>query len=329
MSLKITLGCGDYDRTKALMVGSIVPEGIDLTYLSLGPEEVFWRMLQFLEFDASEMSLSNYLIERSKDNPRFIAIPVFPARSFRHSFIFINTKSNIQTPQDLVGKKVGVPEYSMTATLWQRGLLEHEYNVKPSDMFWLTGGQEESGRKERISYKLPNNIKIKFIESGKTLNEMLRTGEIDALITASVPSCYYEPESPVKRLFEDYAELEIEYYKKTKIFPIMHTVVIRADIYERHPWVALSLYKAFCEAKDLCIKKLLDTGSLVASLPFLIPSIEKTLDVFGYNFWPYGVENNYITLEAICRYSFEQGLSKRKLSVEEIFAKNTYETYKI
>jgi len=329
MVLKLTLCCGNYDRTRALMDGIVKPEGIDLTYISLCAEEAFWRMLQYLDFEISEMSLSNYLTERSRPNPRFIAIPVFTSRSFRHSFIFISKNAKIERPQDLIGKKIGVPEYSMTATLWQRGLLEHEYGVKPSDVLWFTGGQEVPGRKERIIIDPPKDVIIKSIGQGQTLNEMLRSGEIDGLITARVPSCFYEARSSVKRLFVNYAEIETEYYKKTKIFPIMHTIVIKTEIYKRFPWVSVSLYKAFCQSKAISEKRLLDTSSLMVGLPLLIPAIEKSIELFGTDFWPYGIAKNYNTLATICEYSFEQGLSKRKFTVEELFASNTHEEYKI
>jgi 4,5-dihydroxyphthalate decarboxylase len=327
--LKLTLACGDYDRTRALWDGRVNPEGIDLSYIPLVPEEVFWRMLQYVEFDISEMSLSNYLTERCKANPRFIAIPVFSSRMFRHGFIFINKRAGIKAPKDLKGKKVGIPEYSMTATVWLRGILQHEYGVAPSDMEWQVGGLEEPGREERIPINLPENVHLHPIPKGRTLNEMLANGEIGALITARDPSCFSAKHPDVDRLWPNYKEVEKEYYRKTKIFPIMHTVVVKNEIYDAYPWVAQSMYKAFVQAKMLCQEVISFSAALTYILPWTITEYESTVALMGEDFWPYGVEPNRVPLEAMTQYSYEQGLSSRKLSVEELFAPNTFKDFKI
>ena len=252
--LFLTVACGDYDRTKPLQDGSVEPEGIKLNYLALQSEEIFWRMGHHQEFDASEMSLSNHITMLGRGNSPFVGIPIFPSRFFRHSSIYYNVDSGIKRPEDFKGKKVGTPEYAMTAAVWIRGFFDDDYGVGARDIKWFLGGQEEPGRKERVKLELPPEISVRSIPDDRTLNSMLESGEIDALISARSPSCLGDGSGKVRRLFPNYKEVEIDYYKRTKIFPIMHILVIRKDVYERHPWVARSLYKAFCEAKDRALR---------------------------------------------------------------------------
>ncbi|MEK6602418.1 MAG: ABC transporter substrate-binding protein [Candidatus Binatota bacterium] len=327
--LFLTVACGDYDRTKALQDGTVQPEGIRLNYLPLQAEEIFWRMGGHQEFDASEMSLSNQITMVSRGNAPFVAIPVFPSRFFRHSCVFINTESGIKGPQDLKGKKVGAPEYSITAAVWIRGMLQDDYGVKARDMEWLVGGQEETGRKERVTLKLPPEIKVSPIAPDKTLNGMLESGEIHALISARAPSSFVKGSPKVRRLFPNYKEVEMDYYKRTKIFPIMHVLVIRRGLYEQHPWVARSLYKAFCEAKERAIKAMHVSNTLACTLPWLFAEIEQLKQIFGPDWWPYGIEPNRQLLETLIRYMGEQGLTDKAVKVEEIFASNAVGEFKI
>ena len=243
--LRLSLACWNYDRTRALFENRIGVDGIDLTYLNLPVEETFFRMLRHHEFDAAEMSLSSYVLSLSSDNPPFMAIPVFPSRFFRHSCIYINRNSGISEPKDLIGKLVGTPEYQMTAGVWIRGILSDEYGVPVARARYFNGGEEEPGRREKLAFSLPSEIHLEAIPSTKTLSAMLDAGEIDALYTARMPSTFVKGSGSVKRLFENYPDVEREYFQRTKIFPIMHTVAIRRDVYEKHPWVAQSLYKAF------------------------------------------------------------------------------------
>lgn len=327
--LHLTLACGDYDRTKALQDGSIQAEGIRLNYIPLQSEEIFWRMGGHQEFDASEMSFSNHITMVSRSSPPFVAIPVFPSRYFRHSCIFINTGSGVQRPEDLRGKKVGTPEYSMTAAVWIRGTLKDDYGVAAHEIEWLSGGQEEPGRKERVALKLPSEIRLTPIAPDKTLNGMLESGEIDALISARAPSCLVKGHPKIRRLFPNYKEVEIDYYKRTKIFPIMHVLVIRRQIYERHPWVARSLYKAFCEAKERAIRSMHISNTLACTLPWLFAEMEQLKQIFGSDWWPYGIEANRHTTGTLIRYMGEQGLIDRPVTVEEIFAPNVGAEFKI
>jgi 4,5-dihydroxyphthalate decarboxylase len=316
-NLRLTLACGPYDRTQALRDGSIAPEGIELTYLDLQPAEIFWRMLQYREFDVSEMSLSNYTTLVSSGNSPFIAIPVFPSRVFRHSYFFINPARGITKPADLKGKRGGVPEYSMTAAVYMRGLLQHEYGVKPADVEWV------QGRADRLGRALPRDIRLTQAPAGTELGDLLERGEIDFLMTANNPLSFRRGSPNVRRLFPNYAELEKDYYRRTRIYPIMHTVVIRREIYDRDPWVALSLYKAFCRAKEHCYRMLLETGSPKASFAWLQPMIEEERDTIGRDWYPYGIEPNRPTLEALLQYTQEHGLTDRRPKVEELFAQST------
>jgi 4,5-dihydroxyphthalate decarboxylase len=327
--LFLTVACGNYDRTQALQTGAVQAEGIRLNYVPLGPEEMFWRMSSFKEFDASEMSLSNHVTMVSRGDTSFVAIPVFPSRFFRHSCVFINVASAIGKPQDFKGKRIGVAEYSMTAAVWVRGFLADDYSVKASDVHWFTGGQEEPGRKERVKLTLPPEIKLEPIADDKTLNGMLENGEIDALISARSPTCFVKGSPNVKRLFPNYKDVEIDYYKRTKIFPIMHALVLRREVYEQHPWTARSLYKAFREAKDRAIDTLNLSNPLPYTLPWLIPEAELLRDTFGSDWWPYGIEANRHVLQTLIRYMGEQGLLARALTVEEIFAPSVLGEFKV
>lgn len=329
-NLFLTVACGNYDRTRALQTGEVQAEGIRLNYLALEAEEIFWRMGHHREFDASEMSLSNHITLISRGNSPFVAIPVFPSRFFRHSCVFINTGSGIKGPADFKGKRVGAPEYSITAAVWIRGFLNDDYGVKAGDIKWLVGGQEDPGRKERVTLTLPQEIKVEAIADDKTLNGMLESGEIDALISARSPSCFVKGSPRVQRLFPNYKDVEIDYYKRTKIFPIMHVLVIRSDSYEKNPWIARSLYKAFCEAKDLAIKNLnFPSNTLSCTLPWLTWEREQLKEIFGPDWWPYGIEANRHVLEHLIRYMGEQGLLSRAVTVEELFAPSVAGEFKI
>ncbi len=327
--LHLTIACGQYDRTQALQTGVVEAEGIRLNYIPLQPEEIFWRMNSFKEFDASEMSLSNHITMVSRGESPFVAIPVFPSRFFRHSCVFINVGSGITKPEEFKGRKIGVAEYAMTAAVWVRGFLKDDYGIKASDVHWVTGGQEEPGRKERIKLTLPPEIRVSPIADDKTLNSMLEAGEIDGLIAARNPSSFVKGSPKVRRLFPSYKDVEIDYYKRNRIFPIMHAIVIRKEIYERHPWTARSLLKAFGEAKDRAIEMLNVANPLPYTLPWLIPDRELLRDLFGPDWWPYGIQANRHVLEALIRYMSEQGLLAKPLAVEDIFAPNVIGEFKV
>jgi 4,5-dihydroxyphthalate decarboxylase len=316
-NLRLTLACGPYDRTLALRDGTVQPAGIDLNYVTLQPAEIFWRMLQYKEFEASEMSLSNYVTLVSGGAAPFVAIPVFPSRVFRHGYFFIHAGKGISTPADLKGKRGGVPEYSMTAAVYMRGLLQHEYGVKPSDVEWV------QGRAARLRHGLPADVRLTQAPPGTELGDLLECGEIDFLMTANNPLSFRRGALQVRRLFPDYRALEQDYYRRTKIYPIMHTVVLRRDVHERDPWAAVNLYQAFCRAKEHCYRLLQETGSPKASFAWLQPLIEEEQAIIGPDWYPYGIEQNRASIEALLQYTSEQGLSERRLAIEDLFVPST------
>jgi len=327
--LRLTLACWNYDRTRALAEGRVPVDGVDLTYLNLPVEETFFRMLRHREFDVAELSLSSYTLSLFRDDSPFIAIPIFPSRYFRHSCIYVNADSGIREPKDLIGKRIGNPEYQMTAPVWIRGILSDEYSVPVTSVSYLSGGEEQAGRTEKIPLSLPPEIRLEAIPSDKTLSRMIETGEIDALYTARAPSTFFNGSGKVRRLFEDYRTVEREYYRKTKIFPPMHIIAIRRDVYERNRWVAQSLFKAFVAAQTEVYGELRETGALMHMLPWLTSHVEETETLMGRDFWPYGYEPNIHALSTFLRYHHEQGLSKRLLTPKEIFAPESLEAFKI
>lgn len=327
--LRLSFGCWNYDRTRALMDKSVVPDGIELVYLNMPVEETFFRMLRHREFDVAEMSLSSYVVSCFKESRPFVAIPVFPSRFFRHSSIYVNGAAGIREPADLKGKRVGCPEYQMTAPVWIRGILSDEYGVKVDDVTYFTGGEESPNRSEKLKLDLPSNIRVERIGPDKTLSAMLRAGEIDALYTARKPSSYEGRSGKVRRLFEDFVEIERAYFRKTGIFPIMHTIAIRREVYEANRWIAQSLFKAFCEAQRRTYHDLQETAALKAMLPWLVAHVEEARRELGDDYWSYGFQQNRKVLETFLRYSFEQGLSKRLLTPEEIFVPETMESFVI
>lgn len=314
--LRLTLACGNYDRTRALIDGAVQPEGMDLNCVALGPGEIFWRMLNNGEFDASEMSLSTYTILRSQGDERFIALPVFPSRVFRHGCIYVHGGAGIQRPQDIKGKRIGVGDYQMTAAVWVRGLLQHEYQVAAEELHWVVAAPVCAG------IDLPARVRISQIDSGQSLERMLEAGEIDALASVVMPRSLFADKPVVRRLFPNYREVETDYYRRTRIFPIMHTLVLKNELFHREPWTAISLYKAFVQARDLNYRRLYDSNALVASLPWVVDEIETCRRIFGDEIWDYSIEGSRPTLEAFVQYLDEQGLTRRRMKVEELFAPN-------
>jgi len=313
--LRLTLACGDYDRTRALHEGAIAPEGIDLVCLRLPVEDIFFRMARFAEFDAAELSLSSYLISMTDDGPgRFVAVPAFLSRSFRHSGIYINTASGVARPEDLVGRTIGLAEYQLTANVWIRGILAEHHGVPVASVRYRTGGLFGPGRVEKVRLDLPPEVDVAPIGAGHTLTQLLLDGELDAV---------YSPRDPgagVRRLFRDAAGVERDYYARTGVFPIMHVLVIRRDVHERHRWLARELVKACAAAKTIGLAGIGETAALRYALPWLWSEVERTRATLGDDWWPYGLEQNQKTLRTFLRYSHEQHLAARRYDPEELFA---------
>ena len=327
--LPVTLACSDYDRTRALADGTVRADGIALNYLSLPVEEIFFRMARFREFDACEMSMSSYTVTLHQDDPPFIAIPIFPSRFFRHSAIYVSAASGITEPAQLRGKRIGVPEYQMTAPVWIRGILSDEYGVSPDSVEYFSGGEEQPGRVDKLRTDLPPVIRVTPIGPTQTLSRMLADGEIDALHTARAPSTFYSEPDRVRRLFPDFVDRERDYFRRTGIFPIMHVVAIRRALWRENPWMAQSLFKAFTASQALTYEALRETAALKTMLPWQTSVVEETRREMGDDWWPYGLHKNRHVLETFLRYHHEQGLSKRLLQPEEMFAPQTLEEFRI
>jgi 4,5-dihydroxyphthalate decarboxylase len=329
----LTLACWEYDRTAALASGEVRPEGVDLTYLSLPVEETFFRMLRHREFDAAEMSLSSYVISLGDPGGSgagpFIAIPVFPSRAFRHNGIYVNAESGITSPGDLRGRTVGLAEYQLTANVWIRGILAEHYGLPVEAVRYRTGGQHQPGRVAKVAHDLPPEIDIAPIPPDRTLADMLLTGEIDALYTPRTPRPFAQRRPQVRRLFPDARAEEERYYRQTGIFPVMHVVVLRRDVYAARPWLAQSLFKAFEEARQRAAARLAETAASRDMLPWLYAEAERTRDLMGPAWWTYGLAGNDAGLATFLRYSREQGLARRLLDPAELFAPETLESYVI
>lgn len=324
--LRLTLACGDYDRTRALEEGSVRPDGVELTHLRLPVEEIFFRMMRHQEFEVAEMSLSSYVISLQRAPAPFVAIPAFTSRSFRHGSVYVNSGSGITAPGDLRGKVVGTPEFQLTAAVWMRGILAEHHGVPVDSVTYLTGGQERPGRIEKAPLDLPAGIRVERVPAGRTLSKMLADGEIDALYTPRIPAPFVARDARVRRLFGDVVAAERAYYASTKIFPIMHVVVVRRDVYDRYPWVAQSLYKAFVLARDEARAGLYDSSALRFMLPWLNQHLEEAEQLLGPDYWSYGLDANRHTLATFLRYHHEQGLAGRLLRPEELFAPESTES---
>jgi len=320
--LPVTVACWNYDRTRALMDGRVPVEGCDPRFISLGPEEVFFRAFRHGEFDVSELSFSSYLMATARGSCPYIAIPVFISRTFRHSGIYIRTDRGIEAPADLKGRLVGVPEYQVTAAVWIRGVLQHEYGLRPADVEWRSGGIEDPGRHEKLPIELPDDVKIEAIAEGKTLSAMLEAGEIDALVSPRSPSCFDRGAAHVARLFPDFRTLERAWFAKTQIFPIMHVIGIRKELAAAEPWLGASLMKAFEAAKRLAYADLREVAALKATLPWVTQEYEETVALMGTDYWPYGIA-------AFLKYHHEQGLSPAPAMLDEIFLRSAMETVKV
>lgn len=326
--LPLTVATWDYDRVRALTDGRVTIEGCDVNYLTMPVEECFERAYFHGEFEVAEIGFSPYLIALSRGIAPYIAVPAFLSRSFRHSAVYIRRDRGIDGPADLRGKRIGVPEYQMSAVMWFRGYLQDEYGIAAQDMHWVQGGLENPGRRDKFPLNLPDGFPLTTVQD-KPLSRMLADGAIDAIMSARRPSCFIAGHPQVQRLFPDYRTVEQEYYRRSKLFPIMHAVGIRRDILDRHPWLAASVFKAFAQAKAIAEAEFAETAALKVGLPWITAEFESTCDVMGPEFWSYGAERNRHVLDTMARYSFEQGLATRIVSVEEMFAKGNLDMTRV
>jgi 4,5-dihydroxyphthalate decarboxylase len=314
-ALKLTVACRDYEHTRALARGEVGVHGAEIEFVHLSPpSRIFRRMLESEEFDAAEMSLSNFMIALARGDRRFVGLPVFPYRAFRHSHIWVRRAGGVEAPRDLRGRRVGVPDYSMTALLFVRGMLRDDYGVVPEEIRW------RRARSEHVPFAAPEGVEIENIPPGETLEGWLAVGKLDAMVSTTVPASFERGEPWIRRLFSNPREVEADYYRRTAIFPIMHLLVVKRGIYERHSWLAAALTEAFEAAKQFSFRRFQEGFH---PLPWIDLAFEQAREVIGPDPYPYGIGANRPTLEAAARFAHEQGLTPRKLAVEELFAPET------
>lgn len=326
--LQLSVAMGDYDRTRALLDGRVLIDGVDPVYMTLNPEEMFFRAMRSQDFDISELSFSSYAVKTAKGDCPYVAVPVFLSRAFRHTSIYVR-KDRIKKPEDLKGKRIGLPEYQLSANVWARAILQDDYGVAPEDVTWVRGGIETPGRPEKIALQLPPGVKLESAPEGVTISDLLDRGDIDGFMAPRPPSTHVLINPNVGWLFDDPTAVAKDYYRRTSVFPIMHVLGVRKTLAERHPWLPSAVFKAFSQSKAAALEALSDTSATKVTLPFVEEQLKAARETMGHDYWSYGVEKNRATLEAFLHHHHAQGLSARRLSVDEIFHPATYETYAI
>ena len=325
--LNLSIAVRDYDRTRPLSDGLVQIDGVDPVFMALDPEEIFFRAFRRAEFDVCELSMSSFTVKIAQESCPYVGVPAFVSRAFRHTAIYVRA-DRIKKPSDLKGKKIGVPEYQLTANVWARAILEDDHGVKPSDIHWIRGGLEEAGRPEKIAITLPRDVRLENAPAGRTLSSMLEAGEIDGFIGPRVPPGFGR-HPHIGWLFPDPVAAAKDYYKRTGIFPIMHLVGVRRELAERHPWLPGAVFKAFEQSKAIALEKLADTSSTKVTLPFVEERLIEARVLMGEDFWSYGVSENRKTLETFLAHHHSQGLSSRLVKAEEMFHPGTLETFKL
>ncbi len=324
--LKLSVAIGDYDRNRPLIDGAVTIDGVDPVFMMLSPEEIFFRAFRTEEFDICECSLSSFSVKTAAGQCPYVGVPAFVSRMFRHTSIYVRT-DRIKKPEDLKGRKVGVPEYQLTAIVWARAILQDEFGVKPSDIHWIRGGIEHAGRPEKISVALPPDVRLDDAPEGATISELLARGDIDGFIAPRAPTTMGQKH--VGWLFPDPVAAAKDYFKRTGIFPIMHLIGVRRALAEQHPWLPAAVFKAFEQSKSIALAHLADPSATKVTLPFVEERLQEARDLMGDDYWSYGLEPNRKTLETFLRHHYAQGLSARLLKPEELFHPSTRESFKI
>jgi 4,5-dihydroxyphthalate decarboxylase len=324
--LELSLACQNIDRSRAILDGRVAIDGVRLTLIPGSPEEIFQRAFRHQEFDIAELSLSTHLLTVARGESKYIAIPAFLSRAFRHSAIYIRADAGIDSPQALKQKRIGVPDFQQTAGVWVRGLLADEYGVTRGDVHWHMGGLEQPGRSARMPLNLQNGIRIDAIGPQQTLAKMLAAGELDAVIAPRAPSTM-NGNGQIRRLFADYRQVEEDYYRKTKLFPLMHVIGIRRSLVEKHPWLPVNVFAAFSRAKKLAIDELARLDTMTVTHPWIAEEMGRVRALMGEDIWPYGIERNRNELTTLIRYAEADGLIKGPLALEDLFAETTFDQF--
>ena len=327
--LQLSVAIGPYDRMRPLVDGEVRIDAVDPQFMLLEPEEIFFRAMRHEAFDICELSLSSYSLRVARGDSPYVAVPVFPSRAFRHTCIVVRTDRSIRTPQDLRGKRIGIPEYQLTANVWARAILEEEYGVHARDITWVRGGYETPGRIEKLSVTLPEGVRVETAPDGSTISGMLADGELDAVMGPRAPSCFERGDPHIGWLFEDPTAEATAWYRKTRIFPVMHVLGIRKSLVEQHAWLPGAVMKAFEASKRVALGKLTDTSATKVTLPFVEESLRRARQLMGEDFFSYGLAPNRHVFTWFLRHHHAQGLSSRLLAPEELFHPSTLEAHKI
>ncbi len=314
--LSLTAAFGNYDRTAPLQKGVVRPDGIDLNVLTMTPSDIFLRMSRFQEFDVSEMSMGTHCYLLGTGESPFVGIPAYLSRAFRHAMVYYNVDSGIEKPEDLNGKRIAVREWGMTAVVWIVGILAEEYGLDIRSVDWV------AVKEARVPIRMPEGARIRYMKSGQNLSDLLDTGQVDVVLIHQPLACFTEGSARIKRMFPDYKDREIEYFRRSGVHPIMHCVVLRKDIYQRHRWVLGSMYEALIEARRLAFQALSNTQTLSTMIPFLPSAVDETRLIFGDDFWPYGMDKNRPALEKLITYAHQQGLTPHRLNIEDLFGES-------
>lgn len=327
--MQLSVAIGDYDRNRPLRDGRAKIDGVDPVVMMLTPEEMFFRAMRHEAFDICELSLSSHTLRTARGDAPYVAIPAFVSRAFRHTGIIVRSDSGITHPAQLKGRRVGIPEWQLTACVWIRALLQDEYGVAMQDIHWVRGGLEEPGRVEKVALALPEGVEVEDIGPTQTLRDMLAAGEIDAFIGPRAPTSFTPANPDLRWLFADPTAEAQAFYRKTRMFPIMHVIGIRKTLAEAHPWLPMAVYKGFVQSKALALEQLSETSATKITLPFVEEQLRSAVDLMGADFWPYGLAPNRHVLEYFTKVHHQQGLSAHQVPVEQLFHPSTLEGYVI
>ncbi|MTH62015.1 ABC transporter substrate-binding protein [Paracoccus litorisediminis] len=325
--LQLSIACGDYDRNRPLLDGRVQIDGVEPVVMRLNPEEMFFRAMRHEAFDICELSLSSHTLRVSRGDAPYVAIPAFVSRAFRHTGIIVRSDSGIRRPEDLKGRRVGIPEWQLTANVWIRALLEHEYGVRMQDIYWVRGGLEEPGRVEKVKLDLPEGVRIEEIGPEDTLRDMLADGRIDAFIGPRAPTSFVPSNPGLRWIFDDPTAEARAFFQKTRIFPIMHVIGIRRTLVDAHPWLPMAVFKGFVESKRVALEHLSETSATKVTLPFIEEQLRQARSLMGEDFWPYGFQPNRHVLDYFAEAHHHQGLSARRVDPSELFHQSTLESY--
>jgi 4,5-dihydroxyphthalate decarboxylase len=326
--INLTIATSDYDHFRDFRLGTVQAEGIDATWLNMDIHEVFARFTANREWHVSELSFAKFVAQVTRPDPDIIGLPVYASRMFRFSSLYVNKKSGIKKPEDLRGKRIGLPEWAQTAAVYTRGWLQHEIGIPLTEIDWYQGGSEQAGRTEKVELTLPPGLRLTPVPD-KNLSSMIANHELDCIMVARAPSVYRRKHPDIERLFPDYQTVEEEYFTRTKVYPIMHIIAMRRDMLAANPWIARNLYNAFEQSKQNSLERLLEIAVSRYPLPWLTDFAEKMAEKFGGDFFPFGIEENRPTLELFLQYAYEQGIAHRLVKPEDIFPENIMVSVKV